>query len=111
MSLVEPKDVAIATLGASVAIAGLVLVFCGFLFSQADGFPPDTSDSIIEKYRTCGKLGTVPFLVSMIVAGLSFWWLCSPNSCAYRLNIFGFVIVLASTSIYGAATILFLLGE
>jgi hypothetical protein len=38
----EPKDVIIAVLGASVAISGLLLVFCGFLFAQASSFPPST---------------------------------------------------------------------
>jgi hypothetical protein len=105
----ELKDVVIATLGASAAIAGIILIFSGFLFAQAATFPVETSDKLLEKFRLCGKLGALPFVSCMAVTGISFWWMLSPGACAYWLNIWMFGITLVITTGYGVATILFLL--
>jgi hypothetical protein len=60
--VVEHKDVIVSILGAAVGLAGLLLVFSGFLFSQAASFPPDTSDKIINKYRNVARVAIYPFL-------------------------------------------------
>lgn len=60
------KDLVIAILGGSVALAGLLLVFSGFLFAQAESFPPEhTDDATINRYKSAAgraarKLGHSP---------------------------------------------------
>jgi ABC-type transport system involved in cytochrome bd biosynthesis fused ATPase/permease subunit len=67
------KDVIVAVVGASVALAGLLLVFSGFLFSQAAAFPPATTDdAIINRFRNVGRCGLIPFAGALAVVGLSF---------------------------------------
>ena len=107
--LPEPKDVILAVLGASVSIAGLLLVFCGFLFSQAAIFPSVTADATIQKFRRGGRFGVIPLLSALIVAGTSFAWLLSPNVCLYRAATIGFFVALAATAAYGVVTILYFL--
>jgi hypothetical protein len=106
---VELKDAVIATLGASAAIAGLILIFSGFLFAQAATFPAETSDSVINRFRTCGRLGAIPFFFCMAVTAVSFWWMLSPNVLAYKINAIVFCLTLFTTTVYGLSTILFLL--
>jgi hypothetical protein len=106
---VEPKDIVIAALGASAAIAGLILIFSGFLFAQAATFPATTADEVIKKFQWCGRLGTLPFLSCMAVTAVSFRWLLNPSPLGFDLSIYLFYITLALTTIYGTATILFLL--
>jgi hypothetical protein len=101
----DQKDIVLAVLGASVALAGLLLVFCGFLFTQADSLPSTTRDEVIDKYRRAGKLGLVPFLLALIVAGDAFAWLLCPTNWYFWSGVWGFVAVLCGTAIYGGVTI------
>lgn len=105
----EQKDVMSAILGASVSIAGLLLVFSGFLFAQAAVLPSTTSDRTINKFRTGGKVGMIPFLISLFVAGGSLTWLLQPIPCVYHVVSIGFFILLFATALYGAITILWFL--
>jgi hypothetical protein len=52
----EPKDVVIGILGASGALAGLLLVFGGFIFAQAASFPASTDDKITERHWRLGEV-------------------------------------------------------
>ena len=64
------KDVAIAILGASVGLAGLLLVFSGLLFSQAAAFPKDTTpDDVIDRFRGAGRIALWPFLLCLLTGG------------------------------------------
>ena len=105
----EQKDLVIATLGASSAIAGLILIFCGFLFAQAAIFPPETSDKTIQKFTRCGRLGVIPFMLSMAVTAISFYWLLHPGDSVFACNAVLFWATILLTVVYGSATILFLL--
>ena len=93
-------------LGASVSIAGLLLVFSGFLFTQAATLPATMSDEIIDRFRRGGKLAMVPFLLSLLVAGASFWWLLHQTVWLYDQISYGFMLLLVVTAAYGALTIL-----
>ena len=55
------SDLVSTILGGSVALAGLLLVFSGFLYSHAESFPPTTSDRVTDRYKGAAKLGLVPF--------------------------------------------------
>jgi hypothetical protein len=96
------KDTMIAVLGASVAMAGLLLIFAGLLFTQAAAFPKDTTDDeVIERYRKAGRFAFWPFLLSLLIAGLCLAWLLSPNETGFRVAWFSFAVLLFVTAVYG----------
>jgi hypothetical protein len=96
------KDVMLAALGASVGLAGLLLIFSGFLFAQADSFPKATTDdAIIDKYRNAGRFAVIPFLLSIVVASLSVAWVVCPCPRVYWATIFGLCALLLVSAGYG----------
>jgi hypothetical protein len=67
-SMDNSKDIILALLSGSVSLAGLLLIFSGFLFSQASGFDPDsTPDKIIDAYRNAARAGVAPFLMCLVL--------------------------------------------
>ena len=56
----ESKDIVIAMFGAAVGLAGILLVFVGFVYSHAETI--DLADTR-RKYKIIAKLGLAPFLV------------------------------------------------
>jgi hypothetical protein len=99
--MVEPKDVVVGILGASGALAGLLLVFGGFIFSQAASFPSSTDDQIIRKYTKAGRLAIFPFWGFLITTLLSIAWLLHQSTCVYVACVSLFVILVIGTGIYG----------
>jgi hypothetical protein len=96
------KDVVIAVLGAAVGLAGLLLIFSGFLFAQAAAFPPETTDdATINRYRNAGRFGLAPFLLSLLVAALAFAWMIHPATCIYLICTIGFGTLLLLSAAYG----------
>jgi hypothetical protein len=96
------KDTMIAVLGGSVALAGLLLVFAGLLFTQAAAFPKDTTDDdVIERFRRAGRFAFWPFLLSLLIAGLCLAWLLCPNDVGFRIAWISFAVLLSITAIYG----------
>lgn len=101
------KDLAIAILGGSVSLAGLLLIFSGFLFSQAESFPPEhTDDNTIRRYKNAAKAGVLPFLGCLIVTWIAGAWLRSPSPEMFTAAWYGFSGLLALTGIYGGVVIL-----
>ena len=101
------KDTVIAVLGACVALAGLLLVVAGFVFSQANTFPPETTDdALLGRYETAGKLGLIPFLLALADAAVCLWWLIHSSVCAFSTAVYGFFLLLLLTAIYGSVLIL-----
>jgi hypothetical protein len=104
------KDIVLAVLGGSVSLAGLLLIFSGFLFSQASGFPPATTDDkIIDRYRNAARFGVLPFLMCLGLAGAAIWWLRSPSDPLLSICWIGFIALLVVTAAYGSITILYYL--
>ena len=104
------KDVIIALLGSSVALGGLLLVFSGFVFAQADGFPKATTDdAIINRYRNVGRLGLVPFMISLILSAINVVWFMCPTENLYRVSVYGFLFLLVGTAGYAVAVLGFYL--
>ena len=100
------SDVLLAVLGTSVGLAGLLLVFSGFLFTQAEGFPPATTDdATIRRYKAAAKMGMWPFLASMGIALASMVGLFVCSRRLFYGILAGFVILLVATAIYGAVVI------
>lgn len=96
------KDVMLALLGASVGLAGLLLVVAGFVFAQAGSFPPETTDDeTIARYERAGKVGLIPFGLSLAEAGLCLAWLLHSSSSLYLVTVAGFFLLLVLTALYG----------
>lgn len=66
--LMPERDVILAALGSDIAIAGLVLIFSGFLVTKAESFEGSRSG---DKYNWLAVSGLVPILCSLIAA-----WMC-----------------------------------
>lgn len=100
------KDLIIAVMGASVRLAGLLLVFGGFMFAQASGFPPDTTDdAIIKRFQNAGRFSALPFALCIAVAGIASWWPYSPEPWSFSVAFWGFLVALAGALIYGVAVL------
>jgi hypothetical protein len=101
------KDLVVAVLGAAVALAGLLLVFSGFLFSQADSLPPETTDnSTIRSYKKAARIGIAPFVGCLALAGIAGAWLHAPGPVLFHFVWAGFGTLLVVTGVYGAWVIL-----
>ena len=108
----EPKDVIIGILGASGALAGLLLIFGGFVFSQAASFPAETTDNkIIRRYTTAAKLVVWPFLGLLLDTILAVIWLLRPSVCMFWICVSLFLLLVVGTGVYGAVASFRYLGK
>jgi hypothetical protein len=62
------KDVILAVLGSDIAIAGLVLIFAGFLVTKAASYEGNRSG---DKYSYLAVASLAPILVALVSA-----WMC-----------------------------------
>lgn len=82
-----PKDVVIATMGASAALGGLVLVFLGLVISAYQSLPRDTPKPVRDKRKgpVWPVLGVFAVCVASVAVG--FWWLeADGSSSLYAAN-------------------------
>ena len=100
----EPKDTITAVLGASTALAGLLLVFVGFVYAHGESFKTRTGD----KFKIVAKLGMVPFLISLASVWAGLEWLTG-DQWAYSWCVWSFRATVVITAAYGALTLLFYL--
>ena len=90
------KDVELGIMQAAIAIAGLLLVFMGFLLSRADQTGLQTKRRVIKAVAIGGF---VPFTAALACAWQSVWAIQGASSSA--LTLFCTVkIVLALTALY-----------
>jgi hypothetical protein len=61
------KDAIVAILGAAVSLAGLLLVFVGFVYARGEAMASRRG----ERFKNVARSGIVPFLVSIWCS-----WLC-----------------------------------
>jgi len=99
------KDVMVAVLGTAVGLAGLLLVFIGFVYAHAEGM---SNTRRARLYKVVAKIGLVPFLTSLVSAWLSFSWL-GGSADAYAGAILFFYLTIVFTGLYGAIALLLLL--
>lgn len=93
----------------SLALAGILLVFIGFIYSQAESFPSGTDQKIIRRYKGIAKVGLIPFVLAIALAGIAFSGLvASPDSVKHTVTIL-FWIELGSLLLYGSVSVLFYL--
>jgi hypothetical protein len=104
------KDVMLGILGASVGLAGLLLIFSGYVFAQAAAFPPATTDDkIINRFRNAGRFGLWPFLLALADSVLSTIWLVHPECHTYFGSVAVFFLLLLGTAAYGTVLLRFYL--
>jgi hypothetical protein len=100
------KDIAITIVGAAIALAGLLLVFSGFVFAQADTFPPTTDDKTIKRYKSAGKWGLLPFGLALTDAAIAMGWLLNPCPGLYVAALAGFFMSIGLAAAYGGFCLL-----
>src|SRR5689334_4083673 len=98
------KDVIIAILGSSVGLAGLLLVFVGFVYSKAGSFQTRRGDF----YKNVAKAGVAPFSAAIIAAWFCLLWLAG-HPWAYGWAFFCFAVSTILTGVYGVVALLFYL--
>ncbi|MFN2505915.1 MAG: hypothetical protein ABR540_17095 [Acidimicrobiales bacterium] len=96
MAVVENKDVVQAVLGATSALAGLVLVFLGILVNTLQSYPADTPAVVTRGYRIVANVVGAAFTLGVASLALCVWWLAvSQDSLARLLALATFVAQLA----------------
>jgi hypothetical protein len=100
-SVPEPKDLVLGIMGSSGAIAGLLLIFSGFLFGEAASLPRTTDDAILDKLQRSARMAIIPFCGFLATTLLSTIWLIHPSPCVYWLNTVFFLVLVVATGIYG----------
>jgi hypothetical protein len=78
--VIEPKDVVIAILGASAALAGFELVFLGIIIAAYQSYPGGVPAAVVEPYRRTGSALLGTFALSLITVALSLLWLINGGS-------------------------------
>lgn len=79
-------EIAITVIGASAALAGILLIFVGLLFARADTIPSEFPDSVSQKFRNAAGYGLVPVVVCCVVMMLGYEWLFCPTSAFLRAS-------------------------
>ena len=79
------RDIGLAVLGASAALAAVLLVFVALLFARADSIPSEVPDSVGRRYRTAAMWGLLPVVVCASVMLASYEWLFCPGPGTLRL--------------------------
>ncbi len=101
------KDVALALLGGSIGLAGLLLVVSGLVLSQVNSFPAEsTPDRLIKQYEIAAKLGLIPFALALADAALNLEWLLQRSDGLYHVAVGLFFLLLLCTAVYGFVLLL-----
>jgi len=97
------KDTIIAALGSAIGLAGLLLVFIGFVYTHSESFTVETTK---RKIKNVAKVGIAPFSVALASAWFCLRWLqwCSPTD--YFLVLLLFKVTLTLTLAYGIISVL-----
>src|SRR6266542_969560 len=100
--MVASKDVVIAVLGASAALAGFVLVFLGVVITGLSSFPPETVRLVRRRYLRMAGIAVAAFLLSLVTVALGIVWLAYGQSGAvYHWTIWLFFAQLGLVFVVG----------
>lgn len=106
----EPKDVLANVFTATISLAGLLLVFVGFMYSQASSFPSDTDRRITKRFKLVAKVGLLPFAFAIVLAYCAFHAMISVTPGSLQLLGTLFTFELGAVLLYGSVSVLFYLG-
>lgn len=73
--VVEHKDTIQAVLGASSALAGLVLVFLGLIVNTLQSYGSETPEVVTRAYRFMAAVIGMAFLLGILSVAFCVWWL------------------------------------
>lgn len=91
--MVLDKDIVLATFGGSIGLAGLLLVFQGFIISAYGSLPAVTPQEVRDWYRrTVHATLAVLFLATMSVSA-SLAWLLTEQALGVSLAFFSATLV------------------
>jgi hypothetical protein len=101
------KDAVIAVVGASAALAGLILVFLGVVINGYSGFTPGISPDVTKPYRMAMFGILAVFALSLSSTGLGLAWLTesSGEGVLYKALITSFFAQLGAIFVMAASTI------
>jgi hypothetical protein len=103
----ESKEIVSAIFGATVSLAGPLLVFVGFIYSHAETI---TLAATRNKHKLVAKIGMLPFLLSLLCAVFCLGWMVHPTSSTLLLRIqCSFYVAMGATAVYGVVAFLFYL--
>jgi hypothetical protein len=96
--LIDPKDVVIAILGSSAALAGFVLVFLGIIIASYQSYPGGAPEAVVRPYRIAGVSLLAAFALGLVAVAVSLLWLISGGGTGplYGWSIALFALLLAS---------------
>jgi uncharacterized membrane protein len=79
--VIEPKDVVLALLGSSAALAGFVLVFLGVIIASYQSYSGAMPAQVVRPFRTTGGVLLGAFGFSLITVTVCLVWLAlgGPN--------------------------------
>ena len=103
------RDLVRSILTTSVSLGGLVLVFSGFLLSQANSFPPETPDKTISRYRRGAQCGVALVVACLFLTWLSAKWLVAPSDSLFAWSWVGFQFMLAGAGTYAVWALFYLM--
>jgi hypothetical protein len=69
------KDVVLAVLGASAALAGFVLVFLGIIIASYESYSGGVPEQVVEPYRTIGGILLATFALCLFAVLVCLAWL------------------------------------
>ncbi len=74
-SVIDPKDVVLATMGAAAALAGFVLVFLGVIIAAYQSYAGNAPAAVVSPFRTAGMALFGTFAFSLVTVLLCLLWL------------------------------------
>ena len=101
-SLIEPKDVVVAILGAAAALGGFVLVFLGLVIASYQSYPGGVPELVVRPYRVSGAALLGTFGLSLVTVAVSLLWLINGGSVGlygWSIGLFALLLVV----VFGAA--------
>jgi uncharacterized membrane protein len=94
--LIEPKDVVLAVLGASAALAGFVLVFLGIIIAAYQSYSGGVPEHVVQPYRLTGTALLGTFGLSLVTVAVSLLWLLnggSPTLYGWTIGLFALQLI------------------
>jgi hypothetical protein len=97
--LPEQKDTIAAILGASAALAGLLLVFVGFVYARGES---SYNTRLGVKFKIAAKFGLAPFVVSLVCTSCCTEWMVWRPQFLFAWSIRTFEATIVLTALYGS---------
>jgi len=101
-ALVEPKDVVVAILGASAALAGFVLVFLGLVLSAYHEYSGAVSAAVKRPYRSMAVVLYTTFCIALGTIAVCIGWVLGGGDPIYRIAIGLFLVELVALMVSAA---------